>query len=89
MWGEGASDLWGRLERDEDEREAELREALRARLRGDSGARRRRRRTGDAKPRSGLTKKTRGPLRPAGPGCRQGRTPVDNSLRPSRRLVEG
>jgi hypothetical protein len=37
MWGEGASDLWGRLERDEDEREAELREALRARLRGDSG----------------------------------------------------
>jgi hypothetical protein len=37
MWGEGASDLWGRLERDEDEREAELREALRARLRGGSG----------------------------------------------------
>lgn len=37
MWGEGASDLWGRLEHDEDEREAELREALRARLRGDSG----------------------------------------------------
>ena len=37
MWGEGASDLWGRLERDEDEREAELREALRARLRIASG----------------------------------------------------
>ena len=37
MWGEGASDLWGRLERDEDEREAELREALRARLRRASG----------------------------------------------------
>jgi hypothetical protein len=37
MWGEGASDLWGRLERDEDEREAELREVLRARLRGGSG----------------------------------------------------
>ena len=33
MWGEGASDLWGRLERDEDEREAELLEAIRARLR--------------------------------------------------------
>ena len=37
MWGEGASDLWGRLERDEDEREAELWEALRARLRIASG----------------------------------------------------
>ena len=37
MWGEGASDLWCRLERDEDEREAELRETLRARLRGDWG----------------------------------------------------
>jgi hypothetical protein len=37
MWGEGASDLWGRLERDEDEREAELREALRARLWAGSG----------------------------------------------------
>jgi len=28
MWGEGASDLWGRLEREEDEREAELLEAI-------------------------------------------------------------
>jgi hypothetical protein len=35
VWGEGASDLWGRLEREEDEREAELLEAVRARLRGD------------------------------------------------------
>ena len=34
MWGEGASDLWGRLERDEDEREAEMLEAIRERLRG-------------------------------------------------------
>ena len=34
MWGEGASDLWGRLEREEDEREAELLEAIRSRLRG-------------------------------------------------------
>jgi hypothetical protein len=34
MWGEGASDLWGRLERDEDEREAELLEAVRERLHG-------------------------------------------------------
>ena len=34
MWGEGASDLWGRLEREEDEREAELLAALRSRLRG-------------------------------------------------------
>ena len=33
MWGEGASDLWGRLERDEDERETEMLEALRSRLR--------------------------------------------------------
>jgi hypothetical protein len=33
MWGEGASDLWGRLEAVEDDRgEAEL-EAVRARLR--------------------------------------------------------
>jgi hypothetical protein len=35
VWGEGASDLWGRLEREEDERETELLEAVRARLRGD------------------------------------------------------
>jgi hypothetical protein len=34
MWGEGASDLWGRLEREEDERETELLEAVRERLRG-------------------------------------------------------
>jgi hypothetical protein len=34
MWGEGASDLWGRLEQEEDEREAELLEAMRERLRG-------------------------------------------------------
>jgi hypothetical protein len=33
MWGEGASDLWGRLQ-EEDEREAELLEAVRERLRG-------------------------------------------------------
>jgi hypothetical protein len=33
MWGEGASDLWGRLERDEDEREAEILEAIWSRLR--------------------------------------------------------
>jgi hypothetical protein len=33
MWGEGASDLWGRLEREEDEREDELLEAVRERLR--------------------------------------------------------
>ena len=37
MWGEGASDLWGRLEREDDERDAELLEAVRARLRGDEG----------------------------------------------------
>jgi hypothetical protein len=35
VWGEGASDLWGRLEREEDEREAELLEAVRARLQGN------------------------------------------------------
>jgi len=40
MWGEGASDLWGRLERDEDEREAELLEAVRERLRGAGSAER-------------------------------------------------
>jgi hypothetical protein len=34
MWGEGASDLWGRLEHEEDERESELLEAVRERLRG-------------------------------------------------------
>jgi hypothetical protein len=34
MWGEGASDLWGRLEWEEDERESELLEAMRERLRG-------------------------------------------------------
>jgi hypothetical protein len=34
MWGEGASDLWGRLEREEDERETEMFEAVRERLRG-------------------------------------------------------
>jgi hypothetical protein len=34
MWGEGASDLWGRLEREEDDRETELLEAVRKRLRG-------------------------------------------------------
>jgi hypothetical protein len=33
MWGEGASDLWGRLERDEDERETEILEAIQSRLR--------------------------------------------------------
>jgi hypothetical protein len=33
MWGEGASDLWGRLEQEEDEREQELLEAVRERLR--------------------------------------------------------
>lgn len=33
MWGEGASDLWGRLEEEEDEREQELLEAVRERLR--------------------------------------------------------
>jgi hypothetical protein len=32
VWGEGASDLWGRLEED-DERELELLDAVRARLR--------------------------------------------------------
>ena len=37
MWGEGASDLWGRLEQEEDEREAELLEAVRARLRERAG----------------------------------------------------
>ena len=37
MWGEGASDLWGRLEREEDERETELLEAVRERLRGNAG----------------------------------------------------
>ena len=31
MWGEGASDLWGRLQQDEDEREAELLAAVRLR----------------------------------------------------------
>jgi hypothetical protein len=35
VWGEGASDLWGRLEREDEERETELLEAVRARLRGD------------------------------------------------------
>jgi len=34
MWGEAASGLWGRLEREEDEREAELLEAVRSRLGG-------------------------------------------------------
>ena len=34
MWGEGASDLWGRLEQEEDERETELLDAVRERLRG-------------------------------------------------------
>jgi len=38
MWGEGASDLWGRLELEQDEREAELLEAVWARLRGHAGA---------------------------------------------------
>jgi hypothetical protein len=38
MWGEGASDLWDRLEQEEDERDAELLEAVRARLRGRAGA---------------------------------------------------
>jgi len=38
MWGEGASDLWGRLEQEEDEREAELMEAVRARVHGRAGA---------------------------------------------------
>lgn len=37
MWGEGASDLWRRLEGEEDEREAELIEAVRERLRSGSG----------------------------------------------------
>ena len=32
MWREGASDLWGRLEREEDERELELLDAVRSRL---------------------------------------------------------
>jgi hypothetical protein len=32
VWGEGASDLWGRLEREEDERELELLDAVRSRL---------------------------------------------------------
>jgi hypothetical protein len=35
MWGEGASDLWGRLE-EEDERELELLEANQSRLRGSA-----------------------------------------------------
>jgi hypothetical protein len=34
MWGEGASDLWGRLEHEEDERETQLLEAVRERLHG-------------------------------------------------------
>ena len=34
MWREGASDLWGRLEREEDERELELLDAVRSRLEG-------------------------------------------------------
>jgi hypothetical protein len=34
MWGEGASDLWGRLQQEEDERETELLGAVRERLRG-------------------------------------------------------
>jgi hypothetical protein len=38
MWGEGASDLWGRLEREEQEREAELLEAVRKRLHSGSSA---------------------------------------------------
>ena len=37
MWGEGASDLWDRLEQEEDEQEAELLEAVRARLRERAG----------------------------------------------------
>ncbi len=37
MWGEGASDLWDRLEQEEDERDAELLEAVRARLRERAG----------------------------------------------------
>jgi hypothetical protein len=38
MWGEGASDLWGRLEREEDGREAELLEAVRQRLQGSGSS---------------------------------------------------
>jgi sensor domain CHASE-containing protein len=37
MWGEGASDLWGLLEEAEAEREVELLEPLRARLRSSGG----------------------------------------------------
>lgn len=78
MWGEGASDLWGRLERDEDEREAEFRERF-ERACGATPASTttpaNRRREASKRP----DEKTRGPLRPAGPGLRQGRTPGDNS----------
>jgi hypothetical protein len=38
MWGEGASDLWGRLEWEDDWREAELLEAVRRRLRGSGSS---------------------------------------------------
>ena len=38
MWGEGASDLWGRLQQDEDEREAGLLAAVHEHLRdADAG----------------------------------------------------
>jgi hypothetical protein len=33
VWGEGASDLWGRLEEEEDGRELDLTAAIRERLR--------------------------------------------------------
>jgi hypothetical protein len=38
MWGEGASDLWGRLEWEDDGREAELLEAARQRVQGSGSS---------------------------------------------------
>ena len=35
MWGEGASDLWGRLEEEAGERDLELLDAVRSRLRAE------------------------------------------------------
>jgi hypothetical protein len=38
VWGEGASDLWGRVEWEDDGRDAGLPEAVRQRLRGSGSS---------------------------------------------------
>ena len=37
MWGEGASDLWGHLQEEDDERDLGLQEAVRSRLEVTAG----------------------------------------------------